>query len=146
MYLAILMKWKRKLKTIHCKRFSRPVVPRGAGGAMTYQLTLFQPGEQIMPPHYYWQPRIFRPSSSLEMTLSHCIMAGRSRQERSIKLEITKKSTILFSFSRPLLCLLSLQPYFLDFFELLMFSSFVCAILIKQNNLNISSYFSENIK
>ena len=50
-----------------------------------------------MPPHYYWQPRIFRPSYNLEMTLSHCIMAGRSRQERSIKLEITKKS-ILFSF------------------------------------------------
>ena len=79
------------------------------------------------------------------MTLSHRIMAGRSRQERSIKLEITKKVSYLL-FAGPLLCLLSLQPYFLDFFELLMFSSFLCAILIEHNSLNISSQFSENIK
>ena len=26
------------------------------------QLTLSQPGGQIMPQHHYWHPRIFRPS------------------------------------------------------------------------------------
>ena len=26
------------------------------------QLTLFQPGGQIMPTKWYWHPRIFRPS------------------------------------------------------------------------------------
>ena len=32
---------------------------------LAHQLTLSQPGGagQIMPPHYYWHPRIFRPSN-----------------------------------------------------------------------------------
>ena len=138
MYQAILMKWKNKLKTVHLPK---------SGGAMARSFNPISTRRADYAPPSLLAPRIFRPFYGSEMTLSHCIVAGHTRQERSIKLEITKKSILsYFLFVRPLLCLLSLQPYFLDFFELLMFTSFVSAILIKQNNLNISSYFSENIK
>ena len=33
---------------------------------LAYQLTLSQPGGQIMPPLHYWHPHIFRPSEGHE--------------------------------------------------------------------------------
>ena len=40
-----------------------PGVPRHPQ-ILSHQLTLSQPGGQIMPPHYYWHPRIYRPFDS----------------------------------------------------------------------------------
>ena len=56
----------------------RPVIPRGAGGAMTPRLpyfgSFFNPiltrRGRLYPPHYYWHPRIFRPSYGPERYLS----------------------------------------------------------------------------
>ena len=47
---------------LFCSILLQACRPWGAGGAMAHQLTLSQPEGQIMPPHDYWHPRIFRPS------------------------------------------------------------------------------------
>jgi len=53
-------------KGVDEKQACRPWGCRGCPQILSPQLTLSQPGGQIMPPHHYWHPRIFRPSKGPE--------------------------------------------------------------------------------
>ena len=57
-----------RLGNILANIFTRPVVPGGAGGAKTPPdfgrsvNPISTRRGRLCPPHYYWHPRIFRPS------------------------------------------------------------------------------------
>ena len=63
----LLLYWLYKMSTWQA---CHPCYPH----ILANQLTLSQPGGQIMPTHHYWYPRIFRPSDGPAVGVNlHCL-------------------------------------------------------------------------